>query len=130
MLECHDDEHSCNHHATTCFMSFVVLPACASHVTLPPNEGGRVSQQTQIERNSDYCFGESPKEENLTISQDLTVPLFKLIFKMAENALHNVSMGRKKHSFKANEKSAHQADWAMKGKGDLKENVMKEFYIV
>ena len=43
MLEHHDVECGSDQLATTCLVSFVVFPACANHVTLPPKEGGRLS---------------------------------------------------------------------------------------
>ena len=129
MLKHHSIECSSEQHASSCLLSFAMFPAIEYHGTVPPERGDRISLQIQIERNDHYYFGESPKEVCCAIAQDLKDPLFQLIIKMTEKVFNDVSKGKKMNSFTAINKAAYWTDHApIKGKHDLKENGIKEFY--
>ena len=84
MLNHHSIEYSSEQHASSCLLSFAMFPAIVCHGTVPPKFGDRISLQIQFERNEHYYFGESPKEVNYAIAQDLKDPLFQLIIKMTK----------------------------------------------
>ena len=128
MLNHHSIECSSEQHASSCLLSFAMFPAIVHHGTVPPKFGDRISLQMQFERNEHCYFGESSKEVNYAIAQDLKDPLFQLIIKMTEKVFNDISKGKKMDSFTAINKAAYWADHApTKGKHDFKENGIKEF---
>ena len=107
MLNHRTIECSSGQHTSSCLLSFVMFPAKLHHGSVSPKLRGRVSLQMQIERNKHHYFGDSPKEVNCAIAQDINDPLFQLMTTMTQNALSEISKGKKMDSFKAIGKAAH-----------------------